>query len=129
MSNSAGKSVKILVIDDDELVRITCRNFLKKAGYIVMEAENGCTGIALFKKETPDIVMTDLLMPEKEGLETIVEIRALNPNAKMIVMSGSMNPQNMVFLKLALLIGASSTLQKPIKPDEALSAVKGLLAR
>jgi DNA-binding response OmpR family regulator len=127
------KSIKILVIDDDELVRITCRNFLKKAGYIVMEAENGCTGIALFKKETPDIVMTDLLMPEKEGLETIAEIRALNPNAKMIVMSGGRNAQNnaqnMVFLKLALLIGASSALQKPIKPDEVLSAVKGLLPR
>jgi DNA-binding response OmpR family regulator len=129
MLNSAGNAFKILVIDDDELIRITFRNFLKKAGYSVIEAENGNAGIALFKKQRPDIVITDLLMPEKEGLETISEIRAIDPKVKTIAMSGGGNSQNMVFLKLALLLGANHTLQKPIKPGEVLSAVKGLLTR
>lgn len=129
MPNSAGRTFKILVIDDDELIRITFRNFLKKAGYAVIEAENGNAGITLFKRERPDIVITDLLMPEKEGLETISEIRALDPNIKTIAMSGGGNSQNMVFLKLALLIGANYTLQKPIKPGEVLAVVKGMLPR
>lgn len=118
---------KILVIDDDELIRMTCKNVLKRAEYVVVEAENGNVGLALFKKEKPDIVITDMLMPDKEGLETISEIRALNPHVKIIAISGGGSTQNMTFLQLAQRMGANHTLSKPIKPDELLTAVRKLL--
>ncbi len=119
--------MKILIIDDDELIRMTCRNILKKEGYTVLEAENGNVGMTVFKSESPDLVITDMLMPDKEGLETISEIRALNPNAKIIAISGGGDTHNMGFLQLARKIGANRALKKPIKAGELLSAVKATL--
>ena len=116
--------MKILIIDDDELVRMTCRNILKKEGYTILEAENGNTGMNLFRAESPDLVITDMLMPDKEGLETISEIRAVNPNAKIIAISGGGNTQNMGFLQLAKKMGADRALKKPIKAGELVTAVK-----
>jgi DNA-binding response OmpR family regulator len=119
--------MKILVIDDDELIRLTIRNSLKKLGCTVIEAENGNTGVPMFKKERPDLVITDMLMPDKEGLETISEIRAIDPAAKIIAMSGGGSSKNMAFLQLAQKMGASRIMSKPIKPDELLNTVKSLL--
>lgn len=119
--------MKILIIDDDELIRLTLKNTLKKIECTVLEAENGNTGIALFKLEKPDLVITDMLMPDKEGLETISEIRAVNPNAKIIAMSGGGSSKNMAFLQLAQKMGASRIMSKPIKPDDLLNAIKSLL--
>jgi DNA-binding response OmpR family regulator len=120
--------MKILIIDDDDLIRLTIKNSLKKLGCAVLEAENGNTGVALFKKEHPDLVITDMLMPDKEGLETISEIRAVNPKAKIIAMSGGGSSRNMAFLQLAQKMGASRVMSKPIKPDELLNVVKSLLS-
>ena len=119
--------MKILIIDDDELIRLTIKNTLKKLECTVLEAENGNAGMALFKKEKPDLVITDMLMPDKEGLETISEIRAVNPNAKIIAMSGGGSSKNMAFLQLAQKMGASRIMSKPIKPDELLNAIKSLI--
>ncbi|QQG35494.1 MAG: response regulator [Micavibrio aeruginosavorus] len=118
---------KILVIDDDELIRMTCRNILKKMNYTVIEAENGVKGLEQFRKEAPQIVITDMLMPDKEGLETISEIRAKNAKVKIIAMSGGGATQNMNFLNLAKQIGADMVLSKPFKPEELMSAIKGVL--
>lgn len=118
---------KILVIDDDELILMTFRNLLKKEGFNVVEAQNGNLGIELYKSENPDLVVTDLLMPDKEGLETISDIRAINPSSKIIAMSSGGNTQNMSFLALAKKLGANRVLQKPFKPAEMLQAVKGLI--
>ncbi len=92
-----------------------------------MEAENGNSGLEVFKKEKPDLVITDMLMPDKEGLETISDIRAINPKAKIIAMSGGGSTHNMSFLQLAQKIGADRVLKKPFKPTELLMTVKGLL--
>lgn len=119
--------MKVLVIDDDELVRMTCCNILKKEGYSTFEAENGNSGVSLFKSEAPDLTITDMLMPDKEGLETISEIRAVNPKAKIIAISGGGGTKNMEFLKLAKQIGADCVLKKPFKPSELMTSVKGLL--
>lgn len=118
---------KILIIDDDELIRLTIKKTLIKAGCSVLEAENGNAGLALFKKEKPDLVVTDMLMPDKEGLETISEIRAVNPGARIIAMSGGGSSKNMAFLQLAQKMGANRIMSKPIKPDELLNAIKSLL--
>lgn len=119
-------NLKILIIDDDDLIRMTISGILKKQGCAILEAPDGNRGVALYKKEKPDIVITDMLMPDKEGMETITEIRAVNPKAKIIAISGGGNTQNMAFLQMAQKVGANRTLSKPIKPDELLAAVKAL---
>lgn len=119
--------MKILIIDDDELIRITVRKTLEKIGAVTFEAGEGNEGLALYKKERPDLVITDILMPDKEGLETISDIRALDPKAKIIAMSGGGSMQNMGFLDMAKRLGAFRTLGKPIKPNELISAVQAVL--
>jgi CheY-like chemotaxis protein len=121
------KNFKILIIDDDELIRLTIGKVLKKLGYIVLEAENGNAGLVIYKKEQPDLVITDMLMPDKEGLETISDLRAINPKIKIIAMSGGGSTHNMAFLQLAQKLGANASMGKPIKPDELLNTVKSLL--
>ena len=121
------KNKKILVIDDDELIRMACRNLLTKAGYEIIEATNGNDGVALFAQEKPALVITDMLMPDKEGLETISEIKALNKDAKIIAISGGGNTKNMTFLGLARKLGAQATLDKPIKPVQLMQAVRILM--
>lgn len=120
------KKSKILIIDDDDLIRLTIKNALKKLGCEVIEAENGHAGIERFRKDHPDIVITDILMPDKEGLETISDIRALDSKAKIIAMSGGGSTQNMAFLQLAEKMGAARTMSKPIRPEELLNAIKSL---
>lgn len=118
---------KILIIDDDELIRLTCKNILKKIECDVIEAENGVQGLAQFKKEHPSIVITDLLMPDKEGLETIAEIKGTDKSIKIIAISGGGSTNNMSFLSIAKLMGADMVLKKPFKPDELLGAIRALL--
>lgn len=122
-----GKNIKILIIDDDDLIRLACKNILKKSGFETIEARNGNGGVAMFRGEHPDVVITDILMPDKEGLETISEIRAINMHAKIIAMSGGGNTQNMSFLQLAERMGANRLLSKPFKPDDLLAAVRDVL--
>lgn len=128
MSEINFKDLKILVIDDDEFICATVGNTMRKLGCAVFVAGNGNEGLAIFKIEKPDLVVTDLLMPEKEGLETIKDMRLLNPHVKIIAMSGGGATQNMTFLRMAEKVGASCTMVKPIIPAQLISAVRGLLA-
>ena len=106
---------------------MACRNILKKEGFLTVEAVNGNEGVTLYATESPDLVITDMLMPDKEGLETITEIRALNNDAKIIAMSSGGETKNMTFLGLARKLGANATLDKPLKPTQLLNTVKQLL--
>ena len=119
--------LKILLIDDDDVIRLTMQSALKKRGFQVITAENGNIGLELFKKESPHIVITDMLMPNKEGLETISEIRSLKTKVKIIAMSGGGSTQNMTFLKLAEKVGADQLLSKPVKPEQLIMAIENLL--
>ena len=120
----------ILVIDDDDLVRGMVCSVLKKNGFTVLEAENGNVGLEHVQRaDPPALVITDILMPDKEGLETISEIRALNPDIKIIAMSGGGKTKNMTFLGLAKKIGADQTLEKPFRPAELLAAVQKVLGQ
>ncbi len=121
------KNIKILLIEDDELIRLTCKNILNKASFDIIQADNGKTGLDLYRQERPDVVITDILMPDKEGLETILDIRKVNPNAKIIAMSGGGSTQNMSFLKIAEKVGATCILPKPFKPDSLLSVIDKVL--
>ena len=117
----AASLIKVLVIEDDTLTRITLCKIFTKLNYRTVEACNGMMGMKMFRQEKPDIVLTDLLMPDKEGLETISEIRALNPDVRIIAMSGGGSMHNLNFLDLARKMGADYTLPKPFQPMDILS--------
>lgn len=116
-------TISALVIDDDELTRIGCQKLLTGEGITVYNAANGVSGMQAFRTKKPDIVIVDILMPEKEGLETITEMRALRRSVPIIAISGGGCTSNMTFLKMALKIGASATLEKPLKPANLLKMI------
>lgn len=119
---------KILVIDDDAMVRDTIVEILESEGYEVVSAGDGVRGLALFRREQPALVITDIIMPEKEGIETITEIRGSYPATKVIAISGGSRIGNVDFLKMARLLGAHDVISKPFDPDDFLSRVGNCLA-
>jgi len=118
---------RILLIDDDEAFRNMLHKTLERAGYEVQPAADGKQALELFRQQHPDLIITDLVMPEKEGLETILELRREAPNAKIIAMSGGsrMNPRTS--LAMAEKFGARKTLSKPFSHQEILDAVSDVL--
>jgi len=117
----------VLLIDDDELVRATLTRALELAGFRVNTAENGPKGIENYKRERPDVIVTDILMPEKEGIETILEIRAESEPPPIIAISGGDRTGNPYFLDIAAKLGVRQTLAKPFRPNELVSAVTSVL--
>lgn len=126
MPDDTTAKTKVLVIEDDTLTRVTLCRIFDKMGYATSEACNGMMGMKLFRQEKPQIIVTDLLMPDKEGLETISEIRAADGDVKIIAMSGGGSTQNFGFLELARKFGADFTLQKPFRPDDILNLMEKL---
>jgi CheY-like chemotaxis protein len=118
---------KILVIDDDVVVRETITEILLDVGYQVVSAEDGRRGLRIFRSERPDLVITDIIMPEKEGIQTIMEMRAERPDAKIIAISGGGRIGNTDFLKIARQIGAADVIAKPFDPDDFLGCVSRCL--
>lgn len=119
---------RILVIDDEELARFTLREILEEAGHEVMEASNGNEGTASQRTNPCDLVITDMIMPEKEGLETIAELKGEYPDLKIIAISGGGRTRNMDFLKLAGEFGADQVIVKPFSEDDLMKGVKACLA-
>jgi len=119
---------RILIIDDDDIIRRMLCLMLTKAGYEVLDAADGTAGIELFRKNEIDLVITDLIMPEKEGLEMIMELKNDFPDVKIIAMSGGaqMGPEG--YLQLADALGAQRTLKKPIARDDLLGSIKEILS-
>jgi DNA-binding response OmpR family regulator len=116
---------KILVIDDDEQLRRYIAVLLRRHRFDVAEAADGDKGILYLAKHPVDLIITDLIMPEKEGVATIREARKLHPAIKIIVISGSgANAER--FLPIAMKLGANIALTKPFRPEELLSAVRSL---
>ena len=114
---------KILVIDDDSAVRDTLVQVLEDGGYEVASAEDGKRGIASFRRDPPDLVITDIIMPEMEGIQTITELRRIRPNAKIIALSGGGRIGNTDFLSVARYLGAMDVIAKPFDLDDLLSRV------
>ena len=119
----------VLVVDDEPEIRALLRQVLERDGHAVTEAENGRKAVRALRERTVDLVITDIIMPEQEGMETISEIRRLRPDVKIIAMSGGGRRLSMDFLPLAARLGADATIEKPFKPASIAAAVSDLLAR
>jgi DNA-binding NtrC family response regulator len=119
---------QILVIDDYADVRRLIRMTLEDAELDVFEAENGRVGLEINEAEEIDLIITDLLMPEKEGIETIRELRQKDLDIPVIAISGggSMAPERL--LKYAMDLGANAGLTKPVDMDELTGLVHSLIA-
>ncbi len=122
---------RILIIDDDVTVRQAIRRILEKVGYEVVEASDGEEGMRLFYENPADLVITDIFMPGKEGLETIMELQGKFPNVKIIAISGGGKTDlskslKTDFLMMAEQLGARS-LEKPFELEELLKMVQELL--
>lgn len=117
----------ILIIDDDNQFRTMLRKMVERNGYEVVEASDGKEGIKLYRKNPTDLIITDLIMPDKDGIETIQELRKDFPDVKIIAISGGgrLGPHD--YLHLAKMLGAQRTLTKPIELDELLKAIEELL--
>jgi CheY-like chemotaxis protein len=118
---------RVLLIDDDDQFRSMLRQVLGREGHEVVEARNGKEGIALYRATPADLVISDILMPEQEGLQTIRELRAEFPAVKIIAVSGGGVHGTMNFLKAAKLFGAQRTLWKPFDLDELRQTVREVL--
>jgi CheY-like chemotaxis protein len=119
---------KVLLVDDDKLLQSVLHRVLAHAGYDVILAGNGREALAQYKVSRPDVVLTDIIMPEKEGLETIMELRRHHPTAKIIAMSGGglMDPGS--YLAVARKLGVTATLAKPFGHQEMLGTLESLLS-
>jgi DNA-binding response OmpR family regulator len=117
----------ILVIDDDEQSRAFLRDVLEFAGYEVYDACDGRQGISCFRQSSIDLVITDIVMPEQEGLETIIALRREQPGIHIIALSGGGARNNLDYLVSANMLGAERTFAKPCSRKELLEAIESLL--
>jgi DNA-binding response OmpR family regulator len=115
----------ILIIDDDEQIRELLIDVLEAAGHTVRPAGDGRGGLALFRRQPAELVITDIVMPGMEGIETIRELRCDAPGLPILAISGRDDP---LYLRAADELGATATLEKPFTPVAFLAVVERLLA-
>lgn len=118
---------RILVIDDEQPIRDMLKKVLETAGHDVEVAQNGKVGVELQQKQPAELVITDLFMPEKEGLETIMELQRDFPGVKIIAISGGDRKGTLDFLPMSKKLGAQIALKKPFSMSEVLEAVDSLI--
>lgn len=118
---------KILLVDDDALVRTSLAYALEDAGHAVVQAGNGDEGLAALNRDTFDAVVLDILMPEREGIETIREIRKKWTSLPVLAMSGGDKTGWSDFLRMASALGANDTLAKPFTASEFVERIARLL--
>lgn len=118
-----GKTV--CVIEDDELVRAHLCDLLRADGHTVLEAESADQGIDLIRTERADVAIVDILMPDRDGLEAIGQLRRTRPDLRIIAISGGGRVGPDVYLTLARQVGADASLTKPISDADLRTAVEG----
>ena len=118
---------KILVIDDDVQFRTMLVEMLERKQYTVFEASDGEEGLQIWLSQNPELVITDIIMPNKEGIETILELKRKNKDVKIIAISGGGRTNAKDNLRSAKLLGASLTLSKPFESSELIDAVQLLI--
>lgn len=118
----------ILIIDDNSEIRRLLKRLLERHGYEVVEAPDGLVGTRLFREKPADLVITDIIMPEQEGIETIMELRRDFPDVKIIAISGGGKAmKGGDTLHVAKALGAKRTFVKPLKMKDMVEAVRELL--
>jgi DNA-binding response OmpR family regulator len=115
------------VIDDEQLLRSTVVTILTRGGYSVEEASDGQAGIAMFHRNPPDVVITDIFMPNRDGIEVIKELKHSSPRTKIIAMTGGGNLRMMEIASVAKVLGADHVLAKPFESESLLAAIKAVL--
>lgn len=118
---------RIVIIDDEEPIREMLSRYLSGKGFDVETACNGEEGLRFFHKYRIDLVITDIIMPDKEGLETIIEIKSSWPDVKIIAISGGGINAPSEYLKTAETLGAAAVLAKPFSVTELLGVVRKVL--
>ena len=116
----------IFLVEDDAELRLKLKELLVRSGYEVWEFTNGKDVLEMYQRRRPDLVITDLVMPEKEGLELLLDLRRIVQNVKCIAMSEA-GPAGEAYLQAARKFGARLTLSKPFSDDEFLGAVVSAL--
>jgi len=116
---------RILVIDDEEIVRISCRKCLTPEGYEVDVASNGFEGMEMSERNPYDLILTDLKMPDMDGMEFLGKIKERKPQAKVIMITGYSTAENAA---RSIEAGAWGYIEKPFTPDTLITAVKEALA-
>jgi CheY-like chemotaxis protein len=120
---------QILIADDDEAYRRVLRTVLMRQGYEVREARDGHEVLTQMSQQAPDLLVTDILMPGKDGLETMVALRKQWPDTRIIAISGGGRMQAEGFLQIALRLGARETLTKPFSNSELIESVQRVLGK
>ena len=120
-------SAMVMIRGNDEAMRRMVVRVLVGGGHQVIEAPDGRDGMRLFLQQSPDIVVSDIVMPHRDGIETIAEIRAASPATGIIAMSGAGRERVGLYLAAAKQLGADAVLQKPFRPDELIAAVAHVL--
>ncbi len=126
MSNSYNMS-RILLIDDDQIFRTMLSATLAQFGHTVFEARDGKEGLTLFPLVHPELIITDLVMPEMEGIGVLLELKRRHAAAKVMVVSGGVRGNTVDVLDIAKRLGASKVLAKPFTSEALLAAVSELL--
>jgi len=115
------------LIDDEPQIRKLFERELSGKGYKIINACNGDEGLKLYHEHRPDLVITDLVMPEKEGIETIVLLKKIDPDVKIIAISGGGRADPHTYLQIAKNSGVEKTFSKPIDWPRLIRAIKELL--
>jgi CheY-like chemotaxis protein len=119
---------KILLIDDDPKIQMVFSQFLTSLGHDIVQAENGKAGLKMIQESRPDLVVTDIMMPEVDGLEILMHLRNTHDSVPVIAISGGMRALPVNFLQQAKLFGARYVFEKPVPLDVLRNAVTELLA-
>jgi len=120
---------RILIMDDDDRFRKMLREMLEVAGYEVLEAPDGEVGTKLYREDPADLIILDIFMPEKEGIETVIELKRDFPDVKIIAISAGGRMGQLDYLDKAKSLGALKSLAKPFDRQEMLDAIEELLGQ
>ena len=119
---------RILVVDDDASVRVAIRKILVHAGYEVVEAADGTAALRAYREQPADLVISDIFMPETDGMETTIRLREEFPDTKVVAISGGgYDFDKKQMLRVAEMLGAQRTLTKPFERSELLDVVREVL--
>jgi len=121
-------SVCVLVIDDSEAVRRSVEQILSDAGYFAIIASSGSEGLRLWQETMPELVIADVMMPERDGIEMMMEMRREDPTVKILAMTGFRHSGSVDFPEMLRRLGADDVLLKPLAPEVLLAKVDRLVS-
>jgi CheY-like chemotaxis protein len=117
----------VLVVDDDSAARSLLRVYLERAGFAVVEAEDGLDAARVLEAQDVDVVVTDVFMPEQDGIELVQGLRRDRPDLPIVVVSGGDRSHDTFMLRVAEALGAGAVLRKPVRAEELVAAIRRLL--